>query len=92
MEFLDSRTALPKELSQRAQESVYLGVLDRVGKVAIYLDAIDRLHALRAKDARLGKRIRSPLEQFSSSPGGAIPLACQDWANTKGVSRNVSRR
>src|ERR1700678_1140313 len=34
-------------------------------------------------DERLGKRFRSLLEQLSSSPGGSIPLACQDWANTK---------
>jgi IclR family acetate operon transcriptional repressor len=36
-----------KELSQRAHESVHLGVLDRVGKVVTYLDAIDSLHQVR---------------------------------------------
>jgi hypothetical protein len=39
------------------------------------------------KDARLGKRFRSLLEQLSSSPGGPIPLACQDWTNTKAAYR-----
>lgn len=38
-------------------------------------------------DERLGKRFRSLLEQLSSSPGGSIPLACQDWANTKAAYR-----
>ena len=39
------------------------------------------------KDARLGRRFRSLLEQLSSSPGGPIPLACQDWTNTKAAYR-----
>src|SRR5580692_640901 len=39
------------------------------------------------KDERLGKRFRSLLEQLSSSPGDAIPLVCQDWANTKAAYR-----
>lgn len=39
------------------------------------------------KDARLGKRFRSLLEHLSSSPGGPIPLACQDWTNTKAAYR-----
>src|ERR1035441_10550460 len=39
------------------------------------------------KDERLGKRFRSLLEQLSSSPGDSIPLACQDWANTKAAYR-----
>ena len=39
------------------------------------------------KDARLRKRFRSLLEQLSSSPGGPIPLACQDWTNTKAAYR-----
>jgi hypothetical protein len=38
-------------------------------------------------DERLGKRFRSLLEQLSSSPGGSIPLVCQDWANTKAAYR-----
>jgi hypothetical protein len=39
------------------------------------------------KDQRLGKRFRSLIEQLSSSPGNAIPLVCQDWANTKAAYR-----
>jgi len=39
------------------------------------------------KDVRLGKRFRSLLEQLSSSPGGPIPLACQDWTHTKAAYR-----
>ena len=45
---------------------------------------IDReLANSKFKDARLGKRFRSLLEQLLSSPGGPIPLACQNWTNTK---------
>ncbi len=39
------------------------------------------------KDERLGKRFRSLLGQLASSPGESIPLACQDWANTKAAYR-----
>jgi len=39
------------------------------------------------KDGRLEIRFRSLLEQLSSSPGGPIPLACQDWTNTKAAYR-----
>ncbi len=39
------------------------------------------------KDARLGKRFRSLIEQLSSSLGDSIPLVCQDWANTKAAYR-----
>ena len=38
-------------------------------------------------DERLGRRFRTLLEQLSSSPGGAIPMVCQDWANTKAAYR-----
>jgi len=35
------------------------------------------------KDLRLGRRFRVLLEQLAASPGGPIPIACQDWSNTK---------
>lgn len=36
-----------EELAQRSRESVYLGVLDRAGKVITYVDAIDSPHSVR---------------------------------------------
>jgi DNA-binding IclR family transcriptional regulator len=36
-----------EELAQRSQESVYLGVLDRVGKVITYVDAVESPHPVR---------------------------------------------
>jgi hypothetical protein len=41
-------------------------------------------------DARLGKRLVSLLHQISGSVGGTVPLACQDWANTKAAYRFFS--
>lgn len=41
-------------------------------------------------DTRLGKRLGSLLHQISGSLGGAVPLACQDWANTKAAYRFFS--
>ena len=41
-------------------------------------------------DTRLGKRLGSLLHQISGSMGGTVPLACQDWANTKAAYRFFS--
>ena len=38
-------------------------------------------------DARLAKRFRTLLERVGRTIGGSIPLACQDWANTKAAYR-----
>jgi Transposase DNA-binding len=42
------------------------------------------------KDARLAKRIRKLLKQIGGAVGESIPLACQDWANTKAAYRFFS--
>jgi hypothetical protein len=39
------------------------------------------------KDARLRKRFGTLLEQLWRGMGQTIPLACQDWANTKAAYR-----
>ncbi|MDE2464519.1 MAG: IS4 family transposase [Alphaproteobacteria bacterium] len=39
------------------------------------------------KDARLGRRCVELLRRLSDGVGGTIPLACQDWANTKAAYR-----
>jgi hypothetical protein len=42
------------------------------------------------KDARLGNRFRELLIQLRGGMGESIPLACQDWANTKAAYRFFS--
>jgi hypothetical protein len=42
------------------------------------------------RDARLGDRFRKLLAQIGSAMGQSIPLACQDWANTKAAYRFFS--
>ena len=39
------------------------------------------------KDARLGKRFRELLIRMGGGMGESLPLACQDWANTKAAYR-----
>ncbi len=41
-------------------------------------------------DRRLEKRLRSLLERLGHAMGASIPLACQDWANTKAAYRFFS--
>ena len=38
-------------------------------------------------DERLGKRLGMMLQQLSDGTAESIPLACQDWANTKAAYR-----
>ena len=41
-------------------------------------------------DERLNKRLRGLLERMEGAMGASIPLACQDWANTKAAYRFFS--
>src|SRR5215471_11581912 len=43
-------------------------------------------------DRRLTKRLRSLLERMGDAMGASIPLACQDWANTKAAYRFFSNQ
>jgi len=52
---------------------------------------IDReLAACELADTRLDERLRTLLEQIGGSVGESIPMACQDWANTKAAYRFFS--
>jgi len=46
--------------------------------------------ACKFTDVRLGKRLGTLLNQISGSIGGTVPLACQDWADTKAAYRFFS--
>jgi hypothetical protein len=49
---------------------------------------IDReIAECRFADGRLGSRLRTLLVQMAGAMGESIPLACQDWANTKAAYR-----
>src|SRR4051795_10322827 len=41
-------------------------------------------------DERLGQRLRSLIERMAGAIGASLPLACQDWANTKAAYRFFS--
>ena len=44
------------------------------------------------EDVRLGKRFRDLLDQISGAVGETIPMACQDWTNTKAAYRFFSNQ
>ena len=48
------------------------------------------LSGCKFKDEHLGKRFRTLIEQLWNGVGESIPLACQDWANTKAAYRFFS--
>jgi hypothetical protein len=50
----------------------------------------EELAACSLPDQRLRQRLQQLLQQFSSGLGESIPLACQDWANTKAAYRFFS--
>src|SRR4028118_1015331 len=41
-------------------------------------------------DARLGQRLHKLIERMGGAIGASLPLACQDWANTKAACRFFS--
>jgi hypothetical protein len=41
-------------------------------------------------DQRLGQRMRKLIERMAGAIGASLPLACQDWANTKAAYRFFS--
>ena len=52
---------------------------------------VDReIAACEFADVRLGKRFRNLLEQVGDAVGESIPMACQDWGNTKAAYRFFS--
>ena len=50
----------------------------------------DELAGCVFADARLGRRLRKLVERMAGAIGGSLPLACQDWANTKAAYRFFS--
>lgn len=44
------------------------------------------------QDARLSRRLQRLVRQLESRLGQSIPLACQDWNNTKAAYRFLSNR
>ena len=47
----------------------------------------DELAGCRLVDKRLDRRLHALLGQMADAMGESIPLACQDWANTKAAYR-----
>lgn len=57
------------------------------------LQGLDReLAECRFDDARVGRRFHKLVRQMQLKVGQTIPLACQDWANTKAAYRFLSNR
>src|SRR5437764_11909367 len=52
----------------------------------------DELAGSKFADVRLEKRFRTLVEQLSEGIGETIPMACQDWANTKAAYRFLSNK
>ena len=50
----------------------------------------EELAGCRLGDGRLDRRLRQLVEQMEAGFGESIPLACQDWANTKAAYRFFS--
>src|SRR5512144_1024440 len=50
----------------------------------------EELASCHFADERLGKRLRTLLDQMAGTMGESIPLACQDWAHTKAADRFFS--
>jgi Transposase DNA-binding len=60
------------------------------GDVASWIDR--ELAGSTFKDERLGRRLRQLLARMAAAIGEPLPLACQDWANTKAAYRFLSNK
>ena len=49
-----------------------------------------RARRMRVRGPRLGQRLRKLIERMAGAIGASLPLACQDWANTKAAYRFFS--
>jgi hypothetical protein len=58
------------------------------GEADVWFD--EELDGCSFADERLNKRLRKLLERMAGAMGESIPLACQDWANTKAAYRFFS--
>jgi len=59
-----------------------------LGEAANVISWVDQeLAGCRFRDNRLGQRLRKLLTHMAGAIGGSLPLACQDWANTKAAYR-----
>jgi hypothetical protein len=57
---------------------------ERGGRSVETISWMDReIAACEFADGRLGRRLRSLLEQIGDAVGESVPMTCQDWANTK---------
>jgi hypothetical protein len=64
---------------------------DRRGRGVEATSWIDgEIAACQFADVRLGKKLHGLLEQISDAVGESVPMACQDWANTKAAYRFFS--
>jgi Transposase DNA-binding len=52
----------------------------------------EELTACRFEDVRVGRRFGKLVRQLARNIGQPIPLACQDWANTKAAYRFLSNK
>jgi hypothetical protein len=65
-----------------------LGAVPMDGVTQDWLD--QELAGSSFADERLGKRLRKLVELMGNAIGSTVPLACQDWANTKAAYRFFS--
>jgi len=52
----------------------------------------DEFKGSKFADERLGKRLCKIAKQLFDKMGNSIPMACQDWANTKAAYRFFSNK
>ena len=76
---------LPQTKSRLPASSATKKMYERPRNIAHWVDG--EIDKNVFKDARLGKRFRELLIRMGSGIGESIPLACQDWANTKAAYR-----
>src|SRR3712207_3014482 len=75
-------------MSEAMRQASRSGLGTAAAKGASWIDT--ELAGCALGDKRLCGRLRWLLHQFEGEMGAPLPLACQDWANTKAAYRFLS--
>src|SRR5664279_244364 len=81
---------LPRTKLRLSASSGTTKIYDRRSGTAHWVDGEIDENVFR--DVRLGKRFRELLIRMGGGIGESIPLACQDWANTKAAYRFLANK
>src|SRR6266404_4954117 len=82
---------MPKQKCQTLFQTIETKAVDSLAD-GVSEGLNQELAGCQFQDARLGRRFQKLVRQLAGKIGQSIPLACQDWMNTKAAYRFLTNR